>query len=152
MEVWKPVVDYPEYEVSNTGRVRKNGKLKKIYDTCGGYKSGIKGKHVHTLVLPAFRPNTAPWLYDKIEHIDGNGRNNNLVNLRWSNTTLINLNRRTTRGYDKINMEYRARITVKGKQILLGTYKSAEEAHAAYLEAKQEYHEMFDYFGIFQPK
>ena len=159
-EVWKPVVDYPEYEVSNIGRVRKGKKIKKISNNEKKY--GItythaniraKNKEVHQLVLSTFRPNTAPWLYDRVDHIDGDGTNNNLYNLRWSNATLNMLNRKNAKGYDKTKFgTYHARIQIEGKQKNLGTYKTAEEAHARYLEARNKFYDIIDIFGIFQPK
>ena len=40
----------------------------------------------------------------------------------------------------KKDLRFKARITVKGKEILLGRFDTAEEAHAAYLEAKRVHH------------
>jgi hypothetical protein len=101
-EVWKDVVGYPNYEVSNFGNVRskkrevkrQNGRnyikpsnlLKKEY--CLGYlrvslfdEGKIVHKLVHRLVAEAFIPN----LHDNpyINHKDENKLNNNVNNLEW---------------------------------------------------------------------
>ena len=74
-EIWKPVVGAGAYTVSNLGNVRKHGRLKKQCKYSKGYMhTHINGKtkDVHTLVLPAFKPNPAPEFYDRIDHIDQN--------------------------------------------------------------------------------
>lgn len=76
-----------------------------------------------------------------VDHIDGNGLNNQKANLRlvsprenqWNSRRRGNgrkgVCRATRRGY------WRARILVNGKRIHLGTFNSEEEAAAAYAEA-----------------
>lgn len=84
--IWKP---WKNYEVSDTGLVRKNGKLKKPSLRQDGYlhvgivEPGLKPRKVflHRLVLEAFvgpRPEGM-----QCRHIDGNPLNNNLSNLCW---------------------------------------------------------------------
>ena len=91
-EIWKVVKDYPDYEVSNKGRVRsyKCGYLHflKPGKRLPGYlhvvlanKKGSFNKSVHILVLEAFiglRPNNLV-----ANHKDGIKTNNNFNNLEW---------------------------------------------------------------------
>ena len=96
-EEWRPIANYPGYEVSNQGRVKhikpktrwpanyilnprpdKDG-----YPRCDLSKNGkAQHFHVHRLVASAFLQNpSAPNL--QINHIDGDKSNNILENLEW---------------------------------------------------------------------
>lgn len=84
------------------------------------------------------------WLPD---HIDGNGTNNAWSNLRVSNSKLNNENKRmlrnNTSGYmgvswSKTHNHWVARIKHCGKQIYLGSFKTAEEASLAHETKRQE--------------
>lgn len=84
-----------------------------------------------------------------IDHIDGDKTNNSLENLRSVNQKCNVQNVLKTRKHNKsgvlgaIKSKYGfyARLTNQGKQIYLGHYKTAEEAHNVYLKAKRELHE-----------
>lgn len=100
VEVWKVIDNYPDYEVSNKGRVRSwkkfgpgggrrdEPRMLKTVDNGAGYKkvilSSTEGKrqfYVHQLVLTVFagkRPNGMQCC-----HNDGNPKNNAIDNLRW---------------------------------------------------------------------
>lgn len=100
MEVlWKPIPGYIEYEVSNTGDVRKrahkivypegdyqmveSSPVQSFRNSAGRQFVTLKGKQigVHRLVALAFVPN--PEEYTVVSHIDRNYDNNHADNLEW---------------------------------------------------------------------
>jgi hypothetical protein len=83
------VQDWPEYEVSDDGQVRRNGRILSQGTTRNGYKrvnvsvQGIgKTLSVHRLVAHAFAEN--PGGLNEVNHIDGDKTNNVASNLEWS--------------------------------------------------------------------
>lgn len=89
MEEYRIIKDFPDYEVSNLGRVRniKTGKILSpgvdrgymIICLCkGGEKKMCK---IHRLVAEAFLPNHNN--YPEVNHKDENKLNNNVDNLEW---------------------------------------------------------------------
>lgn len=103
-EIWKPIRGSCIYEVSDHGNIRtnkytwtrKDGKpysvksaIRKPYITRNGYEVIMLGydlcirESVHRLVLETFMPIDNMEQY-QVNHIDGNKRNNNLLNLEWA--------------------------------------------------------------------
>lgn len=94
-EIWKTIEGYPEYQVSNMGRVKainwhRGNKEKEIkpYTTHKGYlrlrlcKNGkSKQFQIHRLVAQAFIPNPENKPY--IDHINTDRTDNRVENLRW---------------------------------------------------------------------
>ena len=87
-EIWRSILDYPTYAVSNFGRVRnqKTGKILRPglggvgYLTVALYKDGKAiTKNVHQLVCEAFIGKISPG--HTVNHIDGDKTNNKLSNL-----------------------------------------------------------------------
>ena len=91
-EVWHNIEGYPDYMISNIGRVKSNKfampKLLKLHIDRYGYASVCLYKDniqtrifVHKLVAEAFIPN--PNNLETINHIDHNKLNNTVENLEW---------------------------------------------------------------------
>ena len=95
------------------------------------------------------------WLYvygkwpDKnIDHIDGNRSNNRLCNLRDVTQAMNIQNEIKPRSNNKSGFLgvkanrglWKAEISVHGKTKFLGRFKTPEEAHQVYLEAKRRLH------------
>lgn len=103
-EIWKDIIDYPNYQVSNLGNVKSKERLVNIvYNSkrkvkerilkCNIRKNGYcyvtlyneygksNPKAIHRLVAQAFIHNHDN--YKIINHIDGNKLNNNVNNLEW---------------------------------------------------------------------
>ena len=77
-----------------------------------------------------------------IDHINGDKANNKISNLRDVTKQQNNWNTHKSKGYtwNKGNKKFEAFINLKGKRIYLGLFKTTDEAHNAYLQAKKIYH------------
>lgn len=97
---------------------------------------------------------TGGWPPADMDHIDGDRLNNRWANLRSCDRTTNAQNQRRppkSKGsdlplgvYRRSNLKhkcYSASIRVDGKGLNLGYFHTAEEAHAAYLEAKRIHHQ-----------
>jgi len=90
-EEWKQLLDFPKYEVSNLGRLRrkKNNRVLKLSKNRTGYifiriknKDKIrKSVSIHRLIAKTFLIQSED--LNQVDHIDRNKENNNLDNLRW---------------------------------------------------------------------
>lgn len=85
---WKTIKDFDDYEISDTGLVRKKGKVIQPFDNDGynrvylSNKNGGKKFLVHRLVAEYFlEPDSNR---PEVNHKDTNKRNNNVSNLEWS--------------------------------------------------------------------
>ena len=142
---------------SDLGVLRRKFKTchSKVGDTvgtidCAGYlKVSINKKfyYLHRLI----------WLYvtgsmpnHVIDHINGNRSDNRISNLRdidvasnIQNQKKANSANKSTRllgVYQSDRDNPTAKIKVDGKSIHLGTFKTKDDAHDAYIQAKRKYH------------
>lgn len=92
-EKWKPIANFPRYEVSNFGNIR-NGATKHImrpwitqgYQYVALRSNGNKRNlRVNRLVAEAFIPN--PLNKPEVNHLDGNKLNNFVSNLQWNTSS-----------------------------------------------------------------
>lgn len=94
MERWLPLSTYPQYEVSDLGRVRKSSRLITTYmevkpnrpDNC--YMCFVVFQDHRRKLLRLHREVAKLFLYRSLDysavtHIDGNRTNNKASNLRW---------------------------------------------------------------------
>jgi len=108
------------------------------------YKIECRGKRyfVHRIVAFCYLGLNLDDRAAKIDHIDHNGLNNIVDNLRIVTNQENSFNCCNTKGYYRRtgNKRWFSKIGVNGKNIHLGTYDTEEEARNAYLEAKKKYH------------
>lgn len=156
-EEWRTIVDFPNYEISNLGRIKVlerkiyNGhhyrkmpeKFLKLEKTNNGYlrvqlvnSSGIKKYSVHRLIAKIFINN--PKNLETVNHIDGNKLNNNVSNLEWvtqreNNCHKINKNKTSSKyigvSWYPNRQLWRSSISFENKIKTLGYYKTEEEAY-----------------------
>ena len=148
VEEWRPVVNFPNYAISNQGRV-KNVTTDKIitlvldrdgYLIISLYRNGKRYKgRVHRLVIEAFVPN--PGELPIPDHIDGNKTNNAVSNLRWATLSqnAHNIASRDVIPYKGVTFVrvrghtyIRANISVNKVKEYLGNFSTSEEAARAY--------------------
>lgn len=141
-----------KYAVDKDGNVyslnyKRTGKTKKLklknnkgYLQVGLYKNGKQKKfQVHRLVAMTFLKDYSEDL--DVDHIDRCKTNNKVSNLRML-TRQQNTFNTAAKGYTyhKGAKKWQASITVNRKCIYLGSFKTEQEAHQAYLKAKETYH------------
>lgn len=96
-EKWRMLLRYPDYMISNTGRVYgPKGKILKLTLSLNYYIASVlmytgerKRIAVHQLVIWAFKPRIEGMTVD---HIDRNSKNNHIDNLRYATRSEQNYN------------------------------------------------------------
>lgn len=147
------IEDYLRYE-PDTGHFywkRSEGKKIRVGERAGHVsrideRISLHGKKYRASHL-AIRLTTGEWPPHQVDHINGDPLDNRLVNLRaatqhqnMQNIRRHSRNRLGLLGVSRARDLFRARIAVDGKDVELGRYRTAEEAHEAYKEAKRKLH------------
>lgn len=120
MELWVPLKDIEEYEVSSEGRVRnkKTGRIMKTSTNSRGYEQVCLRKdkqqmtrRVHRLVADSFYDGDHDG-YD-VNHIDGNKSNNHIGNLEFC-TRSENVNHAFRTGLKVPSRQQKVRVLETG--------------------------------------
>ena len=155
-EVWKQIENYPDYEVSNLGRVKslKNGRekiLKNRLNNNGYYhvtlfnNNRYADKGVHQIVAIAFLNHIPRGYKFVVNHKDLNKLNNCVDNLEVV-TARENCNKKhlkTTSKYtgvswDKSRCKWVSAIQINNKNIHLGRFNNEIDASIAYQNKVKE--------------
>ena len=159
-EIYKTIPDFEDYEVSNLGNVRslKSNKILKQrlsgkYYAVNLNKNKCYTFRVHQLVAITFLNHKPQRGILCVDHIDNNPLNNNLDNLQ-----VINLRKNCSKDKHKLNKTSKyvgvskeikktknknyeywlSTISINGKQIKLGLFKTELEASTAYQNKLKE--------------
>jgi len=107
-EIWKNIINYPDYQISNKGRIKNviTNTLMKIAKQGGYFRISLispegnrKHYYIHRIVAQAFLDN--PENKPNVDHIDRNRLNNNLENLRWATNAEQNQNKSKQKSHKK---------------------------------------------------
>jgi hypothetical protein len=125
------------------------GQIKRKPNRSGHMVASIGGHEclVHRLIWLYM---TGDWPDGMLDHINGIPSDNRWCNLRQSDAVLNQQNRRranknSTSGllgasWSKEKQKWVARLYSRGKYMHLGYFRTPQEAHAAYIEAKRVHH------------
>jgi len=136
------------YWLKDRKSVAKAGSKVGCVHHTGYLKTKVKGKNllVHRLIWFLVH---GEWPSDKLDHINGDKRDNRINNLREAtqsqNRCNSKLQKNNTSGYkgvsyNKVSGKYMAGIQVNKKPIYLGLYDTPEQAYQAYCDAAKEHH------------
>lgn len=128
----------------------KAGQVAGGLNVADGYIQIRIDNKIHRAHRIAFLLMTGAWPSGHVDHINGVRNDNRWVNLRDVTQQVNKQNRRLpNRGnpsgflgvsIDKRNGRFKAKIGVDGRDLNLGVFDTAEEAHDVYLAAKRRYH------------
>lgn len=134
---------------------RKNPRQKAITDLV----AGTKGKRYVQICIAQklYYAHRLAWLFvhgkwptHDLDHINGDGRDNRIANLREATASdnLCNIGPRSDnstgfKGVFPKCKKFSAQIRKDGVRLCLGTFETPQEAHAAYCEAARKLHGEF---------
>lgn len=148
--VWlpRPVLGDPQVKRWNSRWVGKVAGSPWKGSTSGPYWKLVIFWQVHYAHRIAWFYMTGEWPSEEIDHRDTNGLNNRWENLRQAtgmqNHQNMKLTKLSTTGFkgvclDKRCGRYVAHITIQRRARRIGSFATAEEAHAAYCEAAKKH-------------
>lgn len=166
--IWMPIKGFDDrYEISNTDRVRAKAKEFKtktmppkelsVYVDDAGYKAcaldGVNYR-IHRLKYEAFVGEIPEGMI--VDHINRNRLYNRLENLRLVDSPMSNKNRTlaykpdiTNMGkyykFNKMTKPFVLRFSENGKRVIIGYYRTYEEAEEKYRELYNERQKRIDY-------
>ncbi len=129
----------------------------------GGYKAGeVMGATSHRgymkigVDMRRYYAHRLAWLYvygempKVVDHINGNTSDNRLSNLRnvdqaGNLQNMKRMNRKNTSGFTGVSKKrnkWTAAMSLNDARVYIGTFKTKEEAYAAYVDAKRILHPM----------
>ena len=129
MEIWQRHASGLMVSAHGRADTPYKGKQFGCVDSGGYMHVKVNGRptRVHRLVAETFWPNPRPDVYDEIDHIDRNRKNNRISNLHWSNRVLNCLNNDADNVYLRPSGKWEAAVQLHGKQRSLGTYVNRED-------------------------
>jgi hypothetical protein len=137
------------------GGMTRAGRIAGCINGSGKRCIGISGK-IYLASRLAFFWMTSRWPRAQMDHINSNRGDNRWSNLREATSHQNNANRQIRKKkrvpfkgvrWHKINGNYQAQITVKGRYIHLGVFETPEEAHTAYRAAARKHFGRFARFA-----
>jgi hypothetical protein len=151
MEKFKPIKDYPCYEVSNYGNVRSSKyKEQRILKPATGMKGYFyvnicndekkyKKHYIHRLVVTTFIRSMKDG--EQVDHLNMDKKDNRLVNLQIVDNRINQLRKRKSilPGVSKSGNKWRSRIQHNNEIIFVGMFNTPEQAHKAYKNKLKEY-------------
>jgi hypothetical protein len=159
-EIWRSISGFPDYQVSNIGRVRAATTGKIIKGSLGREGYVVVALHndckwanmyIHRLVAQEFLQNHDSKPY--VAHVDHDRANNCFTNLRWVSISESSMNRRNwqTNGHSRYKgvswncrrKKWIAQIKKQQKLHFIGYFDAENEAARAYNDAAM------DLFGEF---
>ena len=117
------------------GKLFKDGK--RYGRDCGRYRKCGTGHYEHRFIWEMFYGPIPEGMV--IDHVNHDGHDNRIENLRLATKTQNQMNRKSARGYNVTKGgRYIVQFGYEGNKYYVGTFDTPEEAKGAYLKKKAE--------------